>query len=180
MKEAVLDKMWDINVKASILLLLQVSQFFIPTLHFLQIKVDTIHLLYQFLSRRLLPTYGRGHLWLLFLQLVVTIQNMDWECIVLQRLLSLVSQRYNVHLFFFSFLILLCKWSFQRHKTVSILLFNFSFPLSNFIKSAHGSVCLALCAYVGGCMHISHRQEWSSISCHNLLLWRKMNKLDKK
>jgi dehydrogenase/reductase SDR family protein 4 len=27
-KEAVLDKLWDINVKASILLLLQVSKFF--------------------------------------------------------------------------------------------------------------------------------------------------------
>lgn len=65
-------------------------------------KVDIILFHYQMFFRMLLLTYGRGHLWLLFLQLLVTIQNKDWQCMVSQRLLSLVSRRY-MFMFFWSF-----------------------------------------------------------------------------
>ena len=73
-------------------------------------KVDIILFLYQMFFRMLLPTYGRGHLWLSFLQLLVTIQNKDWQCMVSQRLLSLVSQRYMFICFFFIFHFVCCNW----------------------------------------------------------------------
>ncbi|CAL5091441.1 unnamed protein product [Urochloa decumbens] len=67
MKEAVLDKLSDFNVKASILLL-----------------------------QMLLPTYGRGHASvLLFLQLVVTVQNQDWKrtCVTKAALFGLTKRK---------------------------------------------------------------------------------------
>jgi dehydrogenase/reductase SDR family protein 4 len=61
-KEAVLDKLWDINVKASILLL-QVSKFFLPTyfaLYSAKIKIGVICFLSQFLLQDAAPHLRKG------------------------------------------------------------------------------------------------------------------------